>query len=1000
MTPQEIQALKKQKQAVEKMLAGDPSNSSLRKKLDELDNQIWAGAEEATIIDPTQMGRVPEVRSTPGPEDASKEGYGVPTYKSIPPKVGTPTDPNNPSGAPIPSGTAKPKVELPPDVQKDAQEYDGGAVPQIKEDPNNPSGAPKPPKINEVDLNPPKPTGDKIPEAPLNLEGLDPSTYGANADEYTKLVDTPASQLPKGDREQPPADIPDMPEGLTPPKVADTTTPEGEAVTPTDVLPPEDATPPTDGATPPVAPTAEQEDPLNQLADTGGGLTQIPQADPENNVTQNTTITREESPAEPLLNQASAGAIDATTQKIEDQKRAQDALGGLLELDQRQKEIVATKKEEGKAMYEEMKQSMDRIEMRDFVDGVVQSIATMLAGVVGLASNTPVGQYFKAVDVFDPTNARVQTEKLYDEGIKALDDSSKEQLAQLQGVFEQAWSTATQKERLEYTKALFDATKQQVVLTQGEDNKPDKLSASSSTGSKDSATRMKALSDQIEGIKKDKTYLDLSDRYSKLKIIEATGNSAKVLDPQQAKELAEWEAGNAPAVSLLSNMKKAMGEGFMEAEGGIFNTIGQYLGLASEPQALYDSLGAEYTEANAGEMDTILSAGAKALSNSLVSANGRGNNFNVPSEAQISAMMESVKDTALDNGEKITGQQILERTRESLKSAYQGGKLPVTGVGNSLTMAWYARNTLGIQIPDGVYDAAMLYNDLQSTEQQLGKFNDELGNLQEQYAQADYDLRSGGANVKAPRQGRVGQLQNGTTPNEVEFYKGPGWTRGWYGVPVSDLTQVKVDPTTGDANLPPAWFQPEIVQKVDGILNKHGIAPGEFFGFIGLETGRTFDTRVLEGGGKGGTGIIQFMPSTAQELLRKEQYPNAEAMTGTEAQKVVSSLSLNDQLTLVDSYFDDRINSNGGKDARSIYTAIFRGNNMEKSPITGGAQYTNNKGLDTNKDGKITYEEWTASVPKFVEEFSKMKWPPTQPAPTTTATEPTADTAQVEGVNI
>jgi len=130
---------------------------------------------------------------------------------------------------------------------------------------------------------------------------------------------------------------------------------------------------------------------------------------------------------------------------------------------------------------------------------------------------------------------------------------------------------------------------------------------------------------------------------------------------------------------------------------------------------------------------------------------------------------------------------------------------------------------------------------------------------------------------------------------------------------------------------------------------------------MAFESGRTFRPDVRNAAGSGATGLIQFMPSTAQALG-----------TSTDALAKMSAVK---QLEWVGLYFWNRRGKL--KTLSDMYMAILWpaavGKSedyvlFDKADAKHPKRYIQNAGLDWNKDGKITKGEATRKVYKVFEE--------------------------------
>lgn len=937
----EIQALKAKKKALLDRLKLNPQDSVAKKQLDEIENEIFSGVEEAELYDPTQ-GSAPTPRGTPSAKEGAVEyPQGTELNKMIPPKIATPAPPS----AAV--------TDIPPDVKQDAAVVDSGKVPQVNNMEN--------PKINEVDLNPPQGDGDKIPEPPAKLAETKPTTADkqqSNSDFLNRQVktgtDVPDTPSPLATKEEPPLNL----EGLEPPVQ-------------TDVIPPKEGQP--------AEPIAEE-----GVADTTIPPPALPKVDDPNlNQSRSTTIASEDSPYQVPMAEATTDAVGFEEAKGMDADTARASLGGLLELDSKQKEVIAEREAKGKEQYDLMKSEFDRIEMRDFVDGIVQSFGTMLAGVVGLASDLPVGQYYKAMDVFDPTKSMEATKALYEAGMASLDETQKEKMAQLKGVFDAMWSDAPYKTRIEYLKQMHDITKSQVNSSSSADNQADKLNTNTSTSeaNKQALTQAREASDRAKALREDKTYIESKDRLRKFEEILATGKASGLLDvnPEAKKKQIEWNdqlAKSGITQKLNQPIEAILGEGIMEETGGVFG-IGASKSVWS---TLNSELKPEYIDKKTGErVDPDRVALEKCAESISLSLKNRGG-VTAPSKDQIMEGMKMVKDIQQSNGLPITGQSLVKDTVELIKAGYNGGQAVNRVSDNELVIAEIANSYLKIPLTTNGFFTYSTVNDAKNfLEQKIGDHETQIYEADEQARNLQYSAISGGAQ----RGGRVyPPLTDGISPNEVEPQPGRNGRGEWYGIYADEIPKAKVLPD-GDIQLPPAWNDPKVISTVDAITSKYGMKPQELMALIALESAETFDPRALELGGTGATGLIQFVPTTAIGLAQIHKVPGAEKWdkndiaSRQEAQKWVAGLPLVNQLELIDTYLSDSLRANGAKDAKGIYTAIFRGSNTNTGPITvatPGQAYVKNKPLDTNNDGRISYDEWTAKVTPYVEKYSKMKW--------------------------
>jgi hypothetical protein len=146
--------------------------------------------------------------------------------------------------------------------------------------------------------------------------------------------------------------------------------------------------------------------------------------------------------------------------------------------------------------------------------------------------------------------------------------------------------------------------------------------------------------------------------------------------------------------------------------------------------------------------------------------------------------------------------------------------------------------------------------------------------------------------------------------------------------------------------------------KVVLIANQLGTDPSYLMAAMAFETGRTFSPSVANAAGSGAVGLIQFLPSTAKAL-------------GTTTAALVK-MTAEQQLDYVGKYFTPY----AGRLATlaDVYMAIL----YPKAIGQGGGfvlfdstntptAYAQNKGLDTNHDGKVTVTEASQLVSSLLQ---------------------------------
>jgi hypothetical protein len=152
----------------------------------------------------------------------------------------------------------------------------------------------------------------------------------------------------------------------------------------------------------------------------------------------------------------------------------------------------------------------------------------------------------------------------------------------------------------------------------------------------------------------------------------------------------------------------------------------------------------------------------------------------------------------------------------------------------------------------------------------------------------------------------------------------------------------------------------EFCQRVREIADSLGADPNYLMACMAFESGETFSPSIKNAAGSGATGLIQFMPSTAQAL-------------GTTTEEL-ASMTAEEQLDYVEKYFKP---SRGKlKSLDDVYMAILWPAAVgrpsayvlfAKNDPTHPKRYIQNAGLDFNKDGKITKAEAAEKVRKKLE---------------------------------
>lgn len=139
-------------------------------------------------------------------------------------------------------------------------------------------------------------------------------------------------------------------------------------------------------------------------------------------------------------------------------------------------------------------------------------------------------------------------------------------------------------------------------------------------------------------------------------------------------------------------------------------------------------------------------------------------------------------------------------------------------------------------------------------------------------------------------------------------------------------------------------------ERVRWLGKQLGVEPGDLMACMAWESGRTFSPSVKNMAGSGATGLIQFMPSTAQAL-------------GTTTDEL-AAMTAEDQLNYVFKYFEPYKGRLHG--LSDVYMAILYpravGQPDDFALFTSGIAYRQNAGLDTNEDGRVTKAECAAKL--------------------------------------
>ena len=149
-------------------------------------------------------------------------------------------------------------------------------------------------------------------------------------------------------------------------------------------------------------------------------------------------------------------------------------------------------------------------------------------------------------------------------------------------------------------------------------------------------------------------------------------------------------------------------------------------------------------------------------------------------------------------------------------------------------------------------------------------------------------------------------------------------------------------------------------ESVSAAAKRLGVSEDDLYAVMAFETGGTFNPAEKNKAGSGATGLIQFMPSTAEGL-------------GTTTDEL-AKMSRTEQMKYVEKFLSNKGIS--GKGLSDVYMAVLFPAAVGKpddfvlfgkgamSGYTGTA-YEQNKGLDANNDGSITKAEASAKVQQY-----------------------------------
>ena len=141
--------------------------------------------------------------------------------------------------------------------------------------------------------------------------------------------------------------------------------------------------------------------------------------------------------------------------------------------------------------------------------------------------------------------------------------------------------------------------------------------------------------------------------------------------------------------------------------------------------------------------------------------------------------------------------------------------------------------------------------------------------------------------------------------------------------------------------------------KVIEISNHLKCDPNNLMAVMAFETGDTFDTKIRSATGSGATGLIQFMPKTAEGL-------------GTTTSEL-AGMSGVEQLNFVEKHFKSVAGNRALPQLSDVYMCVLLPSLIGKPDSAvlfkkGTKAYAQNKGLDIDNNGSITKLEATTKV--------------------------------------
>lgn len=153
---------------------------------------------------------------------------------------------------------------------------------------------------------------------------------------------------------------------------------------------------------------------------------------------------------------------------------------------------------------------------------------------------------------------------------------------------------------------------------------------------------------------------------------------------------------------------------------------------------------------------------------------------------------------------------------------------------------------------------------------------------------------------------------------------------------------------------------PEFRREVAAMAARLGTRPEYIMAVMSFETGGTFSPS-KQNPSTHATGLIHFMPATAQGMLAEDGVD----VTPARAREIFAAMTPLEQLPYVERYLAQRKFQGRLGTLEGVYTAVLSGrarSNGDDVVFGPGVNYNANSGLDWNGDGQITAAEATNPV--------------------------------------